>query len=321
MKRNPENVSLSQDNILHFVQWLDGELPDAEAQTMKHTVEASATLQQLAETYQTWKDDVSHRWQGKWEDCLLLTVDEMVDYVLGSMPAEDQQHVEQLLAQSVSTRQSLEQLQTLQQDLLDVFEEMELPPEQTRTTQQPYADTIARQEPRIPVASQRSTENQTGASSTEKAAPAQGWIARLEIQSHHRTEIRELDDGSTLLGASETCDIFLQDPLLSRVHGLFVFDRHTGSLSVADLSSTNGSVLLVGSRQFPLHPMKTLEIPNDNPEGQSSDAEMKLLQLPVPQFLRHGDRLRMGNNVIQVELCEASQATAPMFSYDKNFPV
>ncbi len=51
----------------------------------------------------------------------------------------------------------------------------------------------------------------------------------------------ELSNEETLIGRSPTTEITLLDEGISREHALVAFDRDTGTYSIEDLQSTNGT--------------------------------------------------------------------------------
>lgn len=91
-------------------------------------------------------------------------------------------------------------------------------------------------------------------------APTRCWI-RVKGQD------LELGTGATVLGRHDSCDVVLDDPLVSRRHAVVSFDG--ASLTVEDLGSVNG-VLLNGRRVQGAEP------------------------------LRHGDEIGLGNHALQV---------------------
>ncbi len=85
----------------------------------------------------------------------------------------------------------------------------------------------------------------------------------------------ELRPGQTLLGRHDSCQIVLEDPLVSRRHALMVFDGQ--KVTIEDLGSVNG-VLLNGRR------------------------------IRVSEGLKNGDWVRIGNQKITVYMARGNQS-------------
>lgn len=103
------------------------------------------------------------------------------------------------------------------------------------------------------------------------AGPTRCWIRVNGLD-------RELSSGQTVVGRHDSCDVVLDDPLVSRRHAVVSFDGE--NLAVEDLGSVNG-VLLNGRRVHGAEP------------------------------LRHGDEIGLGNHALQVNFGSGGRERDP----------